>query len=102
MRIKVKLGDVEKEILITPKKKHQNQYLDKIEELQKIEGEDDPAKGIKASRDFIKFQDDLVVECSTITKEEFDELDLEEQGKLAKALRSIVFPFAGGDPAAFF
>lgn len=101
MRIKVKLNDVEKEVEISPKKKHRNTYLDKVEELQivsKSEGGDD----MKHTRDFIEFEDELAIECSNLTKEEYEELDLEEQAKITKAVRTIVFPHAKGDPNLFF
>ncbi len=101
MRIKVKIGEVEKDIEISPKKKHRNQFLDKLEELKKV-AESKEGDEMKSTREFIDFQDSLLIECSNITQEEFDELDLEEQGKLVKALRKIVFPQAGGDPANFF
>lgn len=100
MRIKIKSGDSEKEVEVSPKKKHRNEYLDKVEELQKkvnLEGEE-----IKSTREFIDFEDNLAVECSNLTQEEYDELDLEEQSKITKAVRGIVFPHAGGDPAKFF
>ena len=35
MRITIKLGDVDKDIEVRTKIKHENTYLDKIEELQK-------------------------------------------------------------------
>ena len=101
MRIKIKIGEVEKDIELSPKKKHRNEFLDKLEELKKVSELEDGDE-IKATREFIDFQDDLSVECSNLTQEEFDELDLEEQSKITKALRGIVFPHAGGDPANFF
>ena len=101
MRIKIKFGDGEKEIEVSPKKKHRNAFLDKIEELKKVVDSEN-GEEIKSTREFIDFEDGLAVECSTITQEEYDELDLEEQSKIIKAVRSIVFPHAGSDPALFF
>lgn len=100
MRIKIKFSNGEKDIEISPKKKHRNFFLDKIEELKKVtdSGKDE----IKSTREFIDFQDKLAMECSNMTQELYDDLDLEEQAKITKALRGIIFPHAGGDPANFF
>ena len=101
MRIKIKLGDVEKDVEVSPKKKHRNDFLDKVEELQKViklkDGEE-----IKSTRMFIDFEDELAVDCSNLNQEEYDSLDLEEQAKIIKAVRGIVFPHAGGEAANFF
>ena len=101
MRIKIKLGDSEKDIEVSPMKKHRNFFLDKLEEMNKVVDSKD-GEEIKATREFIDFQDKLSIECSTITEEEFDQLDLEEQGKITKVLRKIIFPETAGDPANFF
>ena len=101
MKIKVKLNDVEKEIEVSPKKKHRNSFLDKLEELDKSVKSKD-GKEMQHTRDFINFEDELAVECSSLTKEEYEELDLEDQAKITKAVRIIVFPHTKGDPNLFF
>lgn len=101
MRIKIKLSEGEKDIEVSPKKKDRNNYLDKIEEMKKSIDSDDSG-GISETRGFMDYEDKLAVDCSSITQEEFDSLDLEEQAKIVKAVRGIIFPQAGGDPANFF
>lgn len=102
MRIKIILGDKsEKEIEVSVKKKHRIKFLDKIEEMKKVL-EDDEEKAIGSTKEFMNFQDELAVECSNITQEEWDDMDLDEQEKVTKSIRSAIFPHATGDPKLFF
>lgn len=102
MIIKIKLGDgTEKDVEISIKKKHRNKYLDNAENLQNnVDSKD--GKEITTTKAFLEFEDSLAVECSNITQEEYDDLDLDEAGKITKAIRMAAFPHAGGDPSLFF
>ena len=102
MRIKIKLGNgEEKEIEVSVKKKHRAAYLDKVEELQKSVNSEE-GKELISTKDFLNFEDGLAVECSNLTQEEYDDLDLDEAGKITRSIRTSAFPQTGGDPALFF
>ena len=50
----------------------------------------------------MNFQGDLAVRCSNISQEEWDDMDLDKQEKVTKAIRTSIFPHASGDPKLFF
>ncbi len=87
MRIRVKIGDIEKEVELKPKKKHRDKFLLEAKKIQE-KGED-----INQAIEFLDFQDNLIIECSNLTKEEYEELDLEEQNKLTLGMRKLLFPY---------
>ena len=101
IRITIKQKDeTDKVIGISVEEGIRDEFFDKIEEMQKYikeSGED-----ISKTREFFKFENEIAIRCSNISDEEFHLLPLEEQAKITKAVRKIIFPQAGGDPANFF
>ena len=89
MRLTVKdINDKDLVVELKPQKKHRELFLDKAEEFK------DAGEDFKKARAFLGFQDELVIECSNLTEEQYnDSLDLEVQGKLIVSLRDVLFPF---------
>ncbi len=101
MRIKIRLGDVEKEIEVLTKKKQEDAFIDIFEDLKaKIEKKD--GQELKLTKEFIKFENDMAVECSPLTQEEYDDLYSEDRNKIKAAIRKMVFPQGGNSPENFF
>ncbi len=86
MKIKVILNNQEKEVELHLKKRHRDKFLKKAQEIEK------KGENIESAKEFLDFQDELIIEGSNLTKEEYDNLDLEEQNKLTIATRNIFFP----------
>lgn len=95
MKIKIKLGDIEKEISINLKGKDQKEFLKKIGEIAKKAKDDkaDPEELLQSSTDFLEYQDKIITEKSGLTEEELEDLDLEEKNKILKSIREILLPW---------
>lgn len=100
MRIKIKLGGEEKDIEVFTKKKEEDSYLDKIVELKKRSEKDDDS--IASVKEFVEFENEMAINCSTLSKEEYDDLYSEDRNKIKRAIRNMIFPHSSGDPANFF
>ena len=101
IRVNVLLKDESTKVVgITVEEKLREDFFDKMEEMKK--SLDEGGEEISKTREFFKFENDLAIKCSNISEEEFHSLALEEQAKITKAVRKIIFPQAGGDPANFF
>jgi len=92
MKVKINTDSGEKEVEIKGLRgKHRKQFLVKIREVSEKAKEKDIG-AIGQMSEFLDYQDDLLVEVSNLGKEEYDNLELEEQNKLISALRKILFP----------
>ena len=87
MRIKIKIDGAEKEVELHPKKKHRDLFLIEAKKIQ------DKGEDLNSAINFLNFQDKLIIECSNLTEEEYNNLDLEEQNKLTIAMRNLLFPY---------
>ena len=101
MRIKIKLGDIEKDIEVHTKKKQEDAFIDIFEDLKKKIDKKD-GQELKLTREFIDFENNMAVECSPLTQEEYDDLYSEDRNKIKAAIRKMVFPQGGSDPSNFF
>ena len=101
IRVNVILKDETTKVVgISVEEQVREDFFDKIEEMKK--SLDEGGEEISKTRDFFKFENEIAIKCSNISEEEFHLLPLEEQAKITKAVRKIIFPQAGGDPANFF
>ncbi len=92
MKIKIMIEEKEREVIISGlKRKHKKAWMDKVNNLAKEFKEDNIAV-IGNLGDFLDFQDDFIIEHSDLTKEEYDDLDLEEANKIILAVRKVLFP----------
>ena len=101
IRVTVKQEDeTDKVIGISVKEQIREDFFDKMEEMKKsLDNKEDE---LGKTREFFKFENDIAIKCCNISSEEFHALPLEEQSKITKAVRKIIFPNVGGDPANFF
>ena len=92
MKLKIVLNDSEKEIEIKGLKgKHKKNFIKKITEISKL-AKEDSMTAVGQMTEFLDYQDDLNLELINLTKEEYEDLDLEEQNKITLAIRHIMFP----------
>lgn len=101
IRVTVKQKDeTDKVIGISIEETCRDEFFDKIEEMKKsLDNKEDE---IGKTREFFKFENEMAIKCCNINSDEFHSLPLEEQSKITKAIRKIIFPHAGGDPSNFF
>ena len=91
MKVKILVNDVEREVTIKGiKGKHRKEFFKKLGILGKL-GQD--LSQLESMGEFQDFWDELLVEVSDSTSEEYLDLDLEEQNKLIIAVRNILLPF---------
>lgn len=97
MKVKILIDDVETEVTIKGLKgKHKKQFLKKISELSKIAKTDELA-AVGEMEGFIDYQDELALEVIDISKEQYEDLEIEEANKILSAIRESLFP-SGTNP----
>ena len=82
-----KFEEVNVPVVLMPQNKDKESFL---EATEKYDAEERDPKKLK---EMFKEQDEMVVKCSNITKEQYERLSPEEQGKLIIALRNTMFPY---------
>lgn len=97
MKVKIKLGDQEKEIEIKGlKRKDGREWLKKMRAIaEKAKLQDLSAVGDAEA--FLNFQDEQAIKFSSLSKEEFDNLDIEEANKIISAIGTLLFPQSKGE-----
>lgn len=97
MKIKIKLGDQEREVEISGlKRKHSRDWLKMMRNIaEKAKAEDLSAVG--DAEEFLDFQDEQAIEFSSLSKEEFDNLEIEEANKILSAIGKLLFPMSKGE-----
>jgi len=95
MKIKINIGDTERELDIKLTGKDQKKFLAKIGEIAKKSKEEnaDPEELLEKSTDFLDYQDNVIIEKAGLTQEELEDLDLEEKNKILKSIREILLPW---------
>ena len=92
MKIKVNTESGEREVEIKGLKgKHKIAFIEKVNELAKST-KVDKIEAIGEMKEFLEFQDEMAIEVISLTKEEFQDLELEESNKILLAIRNIIFP----------
>lgn len=92
MKVKINTESGEKEIVIKGLKgKHKIAFVEKVSELAK-KSKVDQIGAIGEMKEFLDFQDKIAIEVTNLTKEEFENLELEESNKILLAIRKIIFP----------
>ncbi len=92
MKVKIIINEKEREVVISGlKRRHKKEWMNKINSMAKQYKQDDISV-IGNMTEFLDFQDDFIIERSDLTKEEYDDLDLEEANKIILAIRKILFP----------
>lgn len=82
----------EKEVEIKGLKgKHKVAFVEKVSTLAK-KSKGDRIEAIGEMKEFLEFQDEMAVEVINLTKEEYQDLELEESNKILLAIRKILFP----------
>jgi len=97
MKIKLILGDKEKEINIKGiKKKYRNKYYDRLLELEKIDDDESLSTKEKLYKadEFITWLEDLGIQHSDLTEDEKKELDLEHLKIISEIVREILQPLS--------
>ena len=97
MKVKIKLGDQEREVEISGlRRKHARDWLKKMRTIaEKAKAEDLSAVG--DAEEFLDYQDEQAIEFSSLSKEEFDNLDIEEANKIISAIGTLLFPQSKGE-----
>ena len=96
MKVKIKLGDQEKDVEISGLKgKHRKNFLQMMQKIAKKTKTDD-LSAVQDAVEFLDYQDELAIEVTNLNKEEFEDLDLEEANKILNAISKILFPGSEG------
>lgn len=99
MKLKVKIGDVEKEVNIEIFEHNRIEFLEGYAEFKKkFEKEGDT---LELTKEYIKFKRDMLIKCTNLTDEELKKMNLEDQNKIRKYLGNTMFP-ESGDEKIFF
>lgn len=97
MKIKVNVQGEEREIEIKGiKRNHSRIWLRKMKSVAEKAKKDD-LSAIGEAEDYLNFQDEQAVEFSSLTKEEFDNLEIEEANKILSAIGNLLFPQTKGE-----
>ena len=97
MKIKIILGDKEREVKIKGiKKKYRNEYYDLLLELEKIDDDESLSTREKLMKadEFITWLEDLGIDHSDLTEDEKKELDLEDLKIISATVREILQPLS--------
>ena len=73
------------------KGKHKIAFVEKVSTLAK-KAKGDKIEAIGEMKEFLDFQDEMAIEVINLTKEEYQDLELEESNKILLAIRKILFP----------
>lgn len=93
MKIKILVNESEREITIKGLKgKHRREFFKRMSNLGEL-AKDKNFTEIDQMQDFQDFWDKIIPECSDLSQEEYEDLDLEEQNKLIVAVRNVLLPF---------
>ena len=97
MKVKIKIDGQEREIEISGlKRKDSRGWLRMMRSIaEKAKAEDLSAVG--DAEEFLDFQDEQAIEFSSLSKEEFDNLDIEEANKIISAIGKLLFPQSKGE-----
>ena len=97
MKVKIKLDGQEKEVEISGiKRKDSRGWLRMMRSIaEKAKAEDLSAVG--DAEEFLDFQDDQAVKFSSLSKEEFDNLEIEEANKILSEIGKLLFPMSKGE-----
>ena len=97
MKIKINSQGEEKEVLIKGlKRSHTRDWLKKMRSIaEKAKAEDLSAIG--EAIDYQEYQDEQAIEFSSLTKEEFDNLEIEDANKILSAIGELLFPQSKGE-----
>ena len=97
MKVKINIGDQEREVEIKGLKRgHAREWLKKMRSIaEKAKAEDLSAIG--EAIEYQEFQDEQAIEFSTLTKEEFDNMEIEEANKVLNAMAKLLFPQSKGE-----
>ena len=97
MKLKINVGDQERDVEIKGlKRKHSRDWLKKMRSIAEKAKADD-LSAIGEAVDYQEFQDQQAVEFSDLTKEEFENLEIEEANKILSAIGKLLFPQSKGD-----
>lgn len=97
MKIKLTLNDKERDVKIKGiKKKYRNEYYDRLLELEKIDDDESLStkEKLNTADKFITWLEDLGVEHSDLSKEEKEELDLEDLKIISETVREVLQPIS--------
>ena len=97
MKIKLILGDKEREVKIKGiKKKYRNEYYDLLLELEKIDDDESLStkEKLNTADKFITWLEELGIKHSDLTNDEKKELDLEDLKMISEAVREILQPLS--------
>lgn len=97
MKIKINSQGEEKEVEIKGlKRSHSRVWLKKMRTIaEKAKAED--LSSVGDAEEFLDYQDKQAVEFSSLSKEEFDNLDIEEANKILSAIGQLLFPQSKGE-----
>ena len=97
MKIKINVQGEKREIEIKGiKRNHSRIWLRKMRSVAEKVKKDD-LSAIGEAEDYLNFQDEQAVEFSSLTKEEFDNLEIEEANKILSAIGNLLFPQSKGE-----
>jgi len=97
MKIKINVQGGEREVEIKGiKRNHSRVWLRKMRSIAEKTKKDD-LSAIGDAIDYLDFQDEQAVEFSSLTKEEFDDLEIEEANKILSAIGNLLFPQSKGE-----
>ncbi|KKN09276.1 hypothetical protein LCGC14_1048300 [marine sediment metagenome] len=96
MKLKIKVQGEEKEVIVSGLKgKHRKNFLKMMQGIAEKTKKDN-LSAVQDAIEFLDYQDDLAVEVTDLSKEEFENLDLEEANKILNAISKILFPQSEG------
>lgn len=97
MKIKINIQGEEREIEIKGLNRgHSRLWLRKMRAVAE-KAKTDNLSAIGDAEDYLNFQDEQAIEFSSLNKEEFDTLDIEEANKIISAIGALLFPQSKGE-----
>lgn len=97
MKVKINLGGQEREVEIKGlKRKHSRDWLKRMKSIAEKAKTDD-ISAIGEAVEYQEYQDEQAIEFSSLTKEEFENLEIEEANKIISAIGLLLFPQSKGD-----
>ncbi len=97
MKVKIKLDGQERDVeIIGLRRKHARDWLKKMRSIaEKAKAEDLAAIG--EAIEYQEYQDNQAIEFSSLSEEEFNNLEIEEANKIISAIGVLLFPQSKGE-----
>lgn len=97
MKLKINSQGEEKEVEIKGiKRSHSRVWLRKMKSVAEKAKKDD-ISAVGDAIEYLDFQDEQAIEFSSLSKEEFDNLEIEEANKIISAIGELLFPQSKGE-----